>query len=383
MNNKRNKQILTICCTVYQVILAVHLKDTVYKNDNVDIVIADTMNDSKRIEKRINKSRIFRKAINAKLDDYNKRINKYKPGGAIREFLLQYDIRHALPDMMNIKDKYDVLLAGNINYLSEMAYNYIRKYLNRDVKVLFYEDGLSAYSIFGWSIDTSIKSYTNRDRFFNHLFGKKIMAENIEALYTFYPELMQWKKEFPLIKIETMDKNNPMFLKKINYIFNYNDSHKDAYNEPVIFFEESYYADNLYINDISIVKQIASYVGKDNLLIKLHPRNKVDRFKELGLKTNQYTAVPWEVIILNNDFENKILISFASASIVMPYLLFGIKTKSISLLRAYKIKWIPFYRNLYAFLLNVIYKLDENVFFVPESPEELKKYLEEKLLEQQ
>ena len=129
-------------------------------------------------------------------------------------------------------------------------------------------------------------------------------------------------------QIESISDNKAEITKTLNAIFNYNSIH-DKYDEKVIFFEESYVADGIIVNDIELVECLAKIYGKENIIVKIHPRNPENRFKKLGYKTNVDTNIPWEVIALNIDLDTKILVSMTSTAVVSSFLLFHSNAKMI------------------------------------------------------
>ena len=68
---------------------------------------------------------------------------------------------------------------------------------------------------------------------------------------------------------------------------------------------------------------IINIVGKENVIIKLHPRTNEDRFSKKGIKTLGSDGVPWEAITCVGDFSNKIFIAISSSSITTHKMLFG------------------------------------------------------------
>ena len=80
------------------------------------------------------------------------------------------------------------------------------------------------------------------------------------------------------------------------------------------------------------MKQLAQQVGKENIMVKIHPRNPENRFEKLGFKTNKDTSIPWEVILMNiDDVSNKVFITIASQAILNPIMIFGLTIKAYSL----------------------------------------------------
>ena len=80
------------------------------------------------------------------------------------------------------------------------------------------------------------------------------------------------------------------------------------------------------------MEELASYVGKENIMVKIHPRNPINRFAERGFKTNKDTSIPWEVLLLTGeDFDKKIYLTVASSAILNPIMVFGMKIRAYSL----------------------------------------------------
>lgn len=65
-----------------------------------------------------------------------------------------------------------------------------------------------------------------------------------------------------------------------------------------------------------MVLQIAEMVGKENLVVKTHPRDFRTVYEEAGLMVSRESAIPWEIIQLNHDFSKHIFISLSSGSLV-------------------------------------------------------------------
>ena len=68
-----------------------------------------------------------------------------------------------------------------------------------------------------------------------------------------------------------------------------------------------------------------------NILVKIHPRNRVNRFQEAGYATNQDTSMPWELIVLNSSFERTLFLTVGSSAATNPWCVFGIPAKAVFL----------------------------------------------------
>ena len=61
---------------------------------------------------------------------------------------------------------------------------------------------------------------------------------------------------------------------------------------------------------------MASLVGKNNLLIKIHPRDYRTIYADHGFNVDENSAVPWEAIQLAGDFSEKIFLTVNSGSVL-------------------------------------------------------------------
>jgi hypothetical protein len=164
-----------------------------------------------------------------------------------------------------------------------------------------------------------------------YIYRKKYLHDYAHELYLFHPANIKWHFEGKCLEIPKIDCDDLKFRNICNWVFRYDDI-CDSYDRKYIFMEESYFVEGLKINDVELVEQIAARVGKENIMIKIHPRNPVNRFKQAGFKTNENMSIPWELIVMNTgDISDKILITIASSSVMTPILLFGKKVHVYSL----------------------------------------------------
>ena len=147
-----------------------------------------------------------------------------------------------------------------------------------------------------------------------------------------------------------------MIVKKIiNYItdiFEVGDIAK-KYDRKYIIFEEALIANDPTIDDEKLYDQVIKKVGKENVIIKLHPRIENNRFSKKGIKTLGSDGIPWEAITFTNDFSDKVFIAINSNTIPNYKMFFGnnfigimlfkmIKTNSICMNEKYSQFWENF-----------------------------------------
>lgn len=328
------KKSIFLCNTVYQVLVAVWIKYSELENKDTDIIISNHMNGYISIAENIKKTNLFQNVYTVDSLSYSRFEVEYS-NKAERLFSKMFPA-FELQKYIILQNDYDELFIANMDSFSQLLFSALSKKSN--IKLNIFEDGLSTYSCL--FKDFYEKKCPPVNRYKNILFCKicrnKYIYPNADAFYVFKSDAMQWTpgceiNELKPISCDTSFKN------LINIIFNY-DNMTDIYDKKYIYFEESFYADSGYMEDVELVEKIAERVGKDNIMIKIHPRNPENRFEKLGYKTNKDTSIPWEVILLNNDFSDNVLITIASTSIINPRLIFNKKMKSFSLINCLKEK---------------------------------------------
>lgn len=317
-----SKNVLIVATTVYHVIVSVQISTTILKSGHVDIILGDETPNMDTITHRLKNTKLFDNVYFVKMDEYNKQYGQYDGYTSMQYALKKYiDIYK----IFSPKKHYDILLVPFFHHFHMNLYSYLKRFNNFNLRIYLYDEGLAIYSGMGSTYKSLCKEY-NENKIYRKLHYGRMLYE-INGIITFNPCLMQWGKEYRNIKIPALSKNNIELKRLLNFIFAYNGEYEDASNKKIIFFEEAKSSDGIAINDISIVNHIAQVVGKENMLIKLHPRSKIDRFKQIGYETNDNTLIPWEVIYMNHNFDNTLFVSTASSSIVHPVILFGEKMK--------------------------------------------------------
>lgn len=368
-------RVLIVCNTVLQIIFAVNLRFTEFKDDEVDLIISDHTNNAKVIAENSRNLTAFSKVYYVKSNKLVRRTAALESNGKFGFIKDEFNKEKILHQYIKIKKQYDVLLAANPDKFTNLLCECLLR-RNPQLNYFMYEDGLSAYCVLG---ETLKRQRHARVSGFHHIFNcliqKKYPSKYVKGLYLFEPELCTWDDGIQMLRMEKINRDNEELLNTLNEMVGYKEL-EDHYPEKYIFFEESYSVESTQVNDIALVEHIAAVVGRENIKVKIHPRNSKNRFKNLGFKTNINTFIPWELIMLNEKLEDKIMISIASGSMANPYIIMGMKTKSVVLMKCAK---GDFGRsgNIYnKFLYEEIYKKNPQVFFVPSDLNELDEILD-------
>lgn len=324
------RRALFLCNSVYQVLVALWIKHSLLCDDDADIIISDHMNNGFEIKNRIKEYSSFSNAFYVKsfafargkvdLSNREKRELKIHPNTFIKNYI-------------KLEHQYTELYAASLDPFTQLLFGYI-KTNNKDACVILYEDGMYTYSKLMEEdyLNTRIPVDDFSHRFIHkYIYHRNYIYGNVHRMFLFNPQYISWNPDFNILNIPKIDCNDYVFRTCCNRIFGYDDN-TDCYDRKYIFMEESFYAEGTPINDLELLNELANKVGKENIMVKIHPRNPENRFKLDGFKTNTNTAIPWELIILNNDdLCEKTLITISSSSVLNPILIFGKKIKTYSL----------------------------------------------------
>jgi len=297
---KRN---MIIVNTYFQLITAINLAMNNFSNDYNDIVITNCSVGTKDKVELIKKSGLFQ---NVYYIESRELIN----GNKLKKYLIYLFNRRKIIGNIN-NNKYDEILFYNFDVLCYALIDELFKY-NKSLICSRFDEGFSTYTI------------NHKSNRINNLIRKILFRKNInksiKKIYLYHPELLCYETNYNIEVIPNIDKNNKLIKETLNSIFNYN-----QYNitQKYIFFEESFFCDNKGIEDFDLIMNIANIVGKENLIIKLHPRNKVDRFSKHGIKVWESTGIPWEIYQMNEDYRKKVFLTISSGSILASKLYFN------------------------------------------------------------
>ena len=307
-----------ICSTLYQIIVVIQMHTSLFPNYKLDIVLTDSINNITALANRLKQWECCDKVITP--DEYGQLFSD------IKRCFVPYYLNKRISKVMGSthpflqRNTYENVFFANLNCPSIAIATWL-KMRNTNAKISMFEDGVASYSY----IYRNVVNGTGQNTLYNCLKKKFIYGiyDSLDGYYFFLPELLLWEPHTIVKKIPALEDSKREILPIVNSVFEYK-ALKDKYSENIIFFEESYYADGIETNDTEIVDLLVSRFGEDNILIKTHPRDRTNRFKQKGLRTNNDKSIPWEVIGLNKTFEGKALVSMTSTAVVNSFLLLNL-----------------------------------------------------------
>lgn len=324
--------ILFLCKTPYHIMVATQIALTKHEGDTFDIVLFNTMSNVEKMENNIKKSGFFdtsRICYMCKIDRPAKNVFR-----RICSKCCIFGMGLAEWFRNPSKKTYDYIYTSAACWVDKQIILNNKKRAKKkriNTREYLYEDGVITYC--KKNQNRYKKAFGLKEKLERVMYNIKIY-HNYSGMYVFSPELMEWTPTLPVYPIEKIANSDQKYMKVINSIFQYHKM-EDTYDRRYIFFEESYYADGVDINDLDVINGISQIVKSENLFVKIHPRNKDNRFSEMKVKTNRNTVIPWEIIALNEKLIDKTLITITSSSAINILLITKIIPRKIILLFEY------------------------------------------------
>lgn len=299
------KKILIIVNTYYQLIFSIQLKKTLLKNDYTEALLSDRSNGMDSIVEKIRSTGLFNDCHYIRIKGCDQRIGLTQKVKDCIDISLKDNNRYEIY-LKDVKSKFfDEFLFFNSDIEIEGIYSCLLKY-NKNINISLYEEGLVNYP--------SDILPTKREKAISLL--KKIRKR--PSLYTqefhfycFYPQLYHGNGN--IVKVPLIAKNSDIsiFLREIFK------PDLNIYKHKYIFFTSVYdFEGGIPVGEYDLVCKIAELVGKENLLIKTHPRDTRTIYIDNGFNVDKNSAIPWEAIQLSGNFSDKIFMTINSGSVL-------------------------------------------------------------------
>ena len=303
-------------CTYYQLIVAIQMKLNLFPEAIADIVIHNHSSGYAEVAKRLSQTQVFRNVWIATTKGKTALRRQQGMDAILNSNFVVYK------NCKIYSFDYDEYYFYNLTCFNIQLY-YLLKRRNSNLICRRFEEGYASLMDFNISISRTAKLQIKLEKI-----HRNPRLKDINEMYVFEPDFALFDDKHYALTIPKFEKNNENIKRILNYIFDYKE---EVYYQKYIFFEESYFSDNVEVDDINLVLKIIEVVGKEKLMVKLHPRTPFDRFSKLGVKTIGATGIPWEVIIMNQNFTDKIFLTIASGSVLSPRIIFGEKVPTFML----------------------------------------------------
>ena len=299
------RSVLIITYTYFQMMVAVQLRRTEFKEDDVDIIVTDQSKGSAQVAKRLRELSVFRSVFYVHdMDGLDKtgRLSKYR-----RYLFARLQPEKTLRNYVCLNERYDVFLFHNASLLTHL----ILRHCGKRTQCFRFEEGYSTYT------RPLLEKSRLRRWMIRCAFGD--IGRRVCGLYLFHPELFTQKVAYPLKRIRLLSQSDGELKHILNSMFAYAPDPQLA-RADYIFLEESFRTALSTTEDVELAAGIAETVGKQRFVVKQHPRSPNNPFEEKGIATAGSSDIPWEVILMNERFENKTLLTVMSGTALAPLL---------------------------------------------------------------
>lgn len=362
------KRSLIVVNQLFQIMVASQMRISVLKNEDVDLLLVDGSSGIREIYDKTKNTTLFSHVYIVSAEDYKNKVSKLL---MLLYYLLDKNYKYIDRFDFNPVNKYSKVIINNFtHYACELA-----GYLNVKYGTQLYrfEEGLGTYLDDFCFVKKRTYHILQVKDFISSLMGNPKIKEILKGHFLFLPEIIQFKTNYITYKIPQFDFNNLTFCEFINNIFNL--PSKNEFDKKYIFFEEN--IPDGTIDDFNLVMKIAERVGKENLIIKLHPRRPVDRFSKYGIKVSKSVGIPWEAFLMKYDFSDKVIMTISSSVAFSSRLYFNQPIKTYMLFRVVGDinPSIIEKEKYYGYIKSFRMKFTDSEFVIPNSIDELLRLL--------
>lgn len=309
------------CCeSVFQLFNSIIIRLTLKENMDCDVLFTEHT-DFGEIPERIRQSGIFKKVYESDCNVLEKEYWNLNEDEQIERFsnpLLFFQ------DNPPVDQAYDEMFIPIDHLCLKMIYYFLLREKGKP-NLFMYEEGLRSYTM---NVAEKQKVVSTNDE---AVFREDAFGNSILGLYLYKPELHLIDVPYEKISIPGNFADREDIKNAMNTIF----SIPPAPEEKYIYFEESYLHDRIVSNDFELLEMVAEIVGKQNIIVKRHPRNPYDRYTPRGYKIMREANVPWEVYFFNERVKDKIFITVASTASLTQFLVFNMFIPTIHLIKMF------------------------------------------------
>lgn len=301
------KRILIFANTYYQLIMAIQLKYTLFRDDYVALVLSDHSNGAEKVYDRLKKQNFFDETAFVKSKGV---IHNRKASEKITEtfhliFRNSNNYSFYLDGLSSLV--FDQVLFYNIEIDTYGVFSILAAH-NKKIEFSSYEEGILSYDNFFYD-STKFKFI----RTCRHLINKPAIFDHYKTFYCVYPELYTGNAQ--PVSIPQISSDNNEMKSLLADIFNI-DTSVNYEKYRYIYFESSYESNNQPIGEMEVFQQLVEIVGAENILVKKHPRSVTRYFEEHGIQVDTNSNAPFEAIQLNCEMSSCTFICAASGSVL-------------------------------------------------------------------
>lgn len=355
---------LFVCETDAQIMNAVNIKRNLLKTVDSDLCLLDLNGRREHIANNIERSNIF-----GKIYVCHPKFNRNQSLTTKIEKALKYALRKEYPgDFLINKDSVysEIFIAGPS--LNSVGVYYFFRRKNKNIVLSLYEEGVFEYYIYKYKKNLWRRIYSNI------VFGGYYIDYS-RKIYVYNKELLLNKpSRVHSINIPKIDSSDMKTKALYNDIFGVPDLTEQMFGADYLFIEQAFPEEKENEIQTQILKDIADIVGKNKLVVKLHPHSKEDKYSELGIRVLNI-PLSMEMLLLNYGkvLKDCVLLSICSSAVFNCNLVFGLEPKIILLYKLFENITID--KNLFNFITEFMGNYPADKAFLPSGRDDLKKMI--------
>lgn len=291
---------MVVADSVFELMVTIQVKLTILKDIDTTLVLTDRTAGSEKTAERVRELELFDRVMYVKARaEFPKTTERRHVPNSVRKMLYRMGCTKEAKDIIGDWNTYTGFMSSEIDYFSQFMYEAVRK----NAKLYLIGENIFAYSGLYENIqDMKRKTVTH-------------FLYEIKGTYSYGPVLGETKLE-NVMQIPSINENREEYVKIINHIFAY-EPHKYVYRNKIIIFEESFSSHGGSDNLMDIVTALVKEFGHENVVIKRHPRDLEDRFKDMKVQSIEPFSQPWELFVINDDCQECVLLAGNSASVYL------------------------------------------------------------------
>ena len=307
---------LFVCNTYYQLIVTIQLKYTLLKNTEITLVMSDHSVNSYEYYKNLKELKFFDDLIFVHTKRYDSPKNIFLKIFSNLSVLFGY-----APELSKFKNRnFDEIVFYNTDKFNVTLFSYLANF-NPNIRSSRMEESVLSYIAndlkehsnynYRQSIKTRVFKITN---YYRKMLQRRCFNDRISSLYCFYPSL--YKGNLKTIKIPYLNTDDSKFVNLLKRIFDIKDDLL-SFKERFIYFSSiGDFEGGVCVGEFELAKKIENIVGKNNLLVKSHPRDYRHVYEKNNFNVCRYSSVPWEVLMCCFDFSKHVFLANLSSSVL-------------------------------------------------------------------
>lgn len=310
-----NSRALILANSVYQLLTAVHLRRSLLRDRETDLILTDVTPALSECLPRLRETGLFDRVLFAAVQTLHRRYAGAGEEGLSecfreRERIFQWVLSEELAA------RYGQVYFANFDLFTRLL---ACRFYEDDCEFLWFEDGFSSYVI----------DYLREDRapVNRHPQGRKV-KDKVERVLLYEPRLAMRGDGLKNVALPKIPIGDEALKTLLNTIFAYQPPKDSA---DFIFLEQSFRAEGIKTNDLSLIEECRNAVGPGRFVVKPHPRNPHNLPQQLGLTRRYPGNAPWELFLLNEGPAGKTILTVCSNAALTGRIVFGMDLNTVML----------------------------------------------------